>query len=79
MARNPQWNRNESTSTVTRNAELEGILEGINEASYRDRVAASAHEKVYSTPFSDRRNAMTGRHWRKTLRGGVSIPRSSWF
>jgi hypothetical protein len=75
MARNPQWNRNESTSTVTRNAELEGI----NEASFRDRVAASAHETVYSTPFSDRRNAMTGRHWRKTLRGGVSIPRSSWF
>lgn len=41
---------------LIRNAEIEGI----NEASFKDLVAGSASETVYSTPFLDFRNAMTG-------------------
>ncbi len=41
---------------LIRNAELEGI----NEASFKDLVAASASETLYSTPFLDFRNVMMG-------------------
>jgi microcin-processing metallopeptidase PmbA/TldD-like protein len=41
---------------LIRNAEIEGI----NEASFKDLVAGSASQTVYTTPFLDFRNAVTG-------------------